>query len=126
MNTNTDVTDFLTNLEHPRKPAIEAVRRIILDIDPRIRESIKWNAPSFYIDDHVATFQLAPRDTFQLILHTGAKPKGNPSNIKIDDPDKLLKWPAPDRCVTSFEDAEDVQNKTTAIIAIVKQWIGQL
>jgi hypothetical protein len=126
MKASPDVTDFLANLEHPRKPAIEAVRRIILDIDPRIKESIKWNAPSFYIDDHFATFRLAPRDTFQLILHTGAKPKGSPSKINIDDPDKLLKWPAPDRCVTSFEDAEDVQNKTTAIIAIVKQWIGQL
>ena len=126
MNTNPDVTQFLANLNHPRKPAIEAARRIILDIDPGISEAIKWNAPSFYIDDHFATFKLAPRDTFQLILHTGAKPKESPSDIKIDDPEKLLKWAAPDRCVTLFEDLQDVQNKTTAITAIVKQWISQL
>lgn len=32
---------------------IERLRSAILDADSRINESIKWNAPSFYIVDHL-------------------------------------------------------------------------
>jgi len=50
-----DVSELMRQLEHPLKPEIEAVRRIILGADAQIREGIKWNAPSFYINEYFAT-----------------------------------------------------------------------
>ncbi|HKH48386.1 MAG TPA: DUF1801 domain-containing protein [Thermoanaerobaculia bacterium] len=69
------VDAFLATLEHPHKESIQALRSLILSLDPRIREEIKWNAPSFLIQDHFATFKLHPPTSIQLVLHTGAKPR---------------------------------------------------
>lgn len=70
-----DVDAFMAELDHPLKAEIEALRAIIRPLDPRIVESIKWNAPSYAIDDHFATLRLYPRRTLQVVLHTGAKVK---------------------------------------------------
>jgi hypothetical protein len=51
----TAVETFLGALDHPRKPEIVALRRIILGVDSSIREDIKWNAPSFHTTEHFAT-----------------------------------------------------------------------
>ncbi|HEY1013276.1 MAG TPA: hypothetical protein VGE07_11265, partial [Herpetosiphonaceae bacterium] len=68
------VAEFLDELDHPHKPAIAALREQILALDPRIREGIKWNAPSFALGDDFATFKLRPAETIQIVLHPGARP----------------------------------------------------
>jgi uncharacterized protein YdhG (YjbR/CyaY superfamily) len=37
----------MRDLDHPSKAEVRAVREIILAVDPRITEQVKWNAPSF-------------------------------------------------------------------------------
>jgi Domain of unknown function (DU1801) len=86
------VDEFLKKLEHPLKPEIEAVRRIILAADKRIGEGIKWNAPSFHTGEYFATFNLRSTDSVELILHFGAKVRDIPARgLTIDDPAGLLK-----------------------------------
>lgn len=119
------VVDFLEKLEHPHKPAIEALRSIILRVDSRIREEVKWNAPSFYITEHFATFKLRPLSTVQIVLHTGAKVKSNAGAVEIDDPEGLLTWPATDRCLATFSGMEDVELRGAAFEQIVRQWIAR-
>ncbi|NOT34675.1 MAG: DUF1801 domain-containing protein [Candidatus Eisenbacteria bacterium] len=121
-----EVTAFLAALEHPHKPDIEAIRAIIVSADKRIHESIRWNAPSFGIDDHFATFNLRSKAGVQVVLHRGAKVRAGLADPKIDDPNGLLKWAAKDRCVATFADAKDIQAKRVAFLAILKQWIKQL
>ncbi|WP_224773499.1 DUF1801 domain-containing protein [Metabacillus idriensis] len=41
----------MNNLEHPFKKEIEEVRNIIRSTNNRIIEKIKWNTPSFCVDD---------------------------------------------------------------------------
>ncbi len=89
--TSHTVDAFLARLDHPLKPEIEAVRAIILGADPRITESIKWNAPSFALTEHFATFELRPVETVQVVFHTGAKVRPGRSGIAIDDPAGLLR-----------------------------------
>jgi hypothetical protein len=120
------VDDFLARLEHPRKAEIDALRALILRADERVREEIKWNAPSFYIDDHFATFKLRPLDTVQVVLHTGARVRPDAKAIAIEDPAGLLKWAAPDRCVATFSDMVAVDAGRAAFTSIVRQWIAQL
>ncbi len=120
------VNDFMARLEHPLKPEIEAVRGIILRADPRITESIKWNAPSFALTEHFATFKLRPVETVQIVLHTGAKARPTGKGRDIDDPTRLLHWAAKDRCVATFSDMQDIVAKAVAFGAIVKQWVEQV
>jgi hypothetical protein len=124
--TDTSVDAYLAALEHPHKKGVQALRRAILDVDARIREEVKWNAPSFCLDDHFATFRLHPGSVFQLILHTGAKAKGNPRQFRLDDPQGFVKWAAKDRCIMAFESDADAMTKRSEVVRMVRDWIAQL
>ena len=119
------VDEYLTALEHPHKKEIQALRKVILGLDTRILEEVKWNAPSFRLMDHFATFRLHPVPMFQLVLHTGAK-KGSPKQFRLDDPSGLVKWAAKDRCTISFESNADALAKRDTVTGIIKDWIAQL
>ncbi|MGH7150286.1 MAG: DUF1801 domain-containing protein [Planctomycetota bacterium] len=120
------VDEFLRKLEHPLKPALEAVRRIILAADAGIREGIKWNSPSFHYKEYFATAGLSPKNFVLVVFHRGAKVKDNAGEMRIDDPAGLLEWHAKDRCSARFRDLEDVDSKESALRDIVRRWIRQM
>jgi hypothetical protein len=123
------VVAFLQKLEHRLKPELEAIRRIILDADPEIREGIKWNAPSFRTTDWFATLNLRSKNGTErvwLILHTGAKVKAAATGVKIADPTGLLEWLAKDRAVVMFVDANDVKAKRRPLGCVIQEWIRQV
>ena len=119
-----DVEAFLAALEHPFKPAILALRQIILGADSNISESVKWNAPSFRTTEHFATFQLRARDGVQIVLHRGAKARPKlATDLAIDDPVSLLVWHAPDRASVTFRNLEEIDARRSALVALIRQWI---
>jgi len=121
------VVAFLEELDHPLQKEIEAVRQIILGVDPAICEAVKWNAPSFRTTDFFATFNLRSKDHVQLVFHTGAKVKATATTgIDIADPDGLLKWLAKDRCLVTLGVGKEIQAKREAFEAIVRAWIQWL
>lgn len=120
-----DVDAFVAKLRHPLEVEINALRKLIRGVDGRIVEEIKWNAPSYKLDEHFATFNLRKPDSIQLILHTGAKVKAKAKAPPIDDPTKLLRWLAPDRALVTFL-AADVKLKRSALRSIIEQWIATL
>src|SRR5262245_28474023 len=121
------VDAFLRNLDHPLKPAVEAVRKIVLSADPGIREGIKWNSPSFHFQEYFATANVRPKGPVLVVFHKGAKAKdGSTGEVRISDPSGLLRWHASDRCSIEFRDAKDVESKEAALRDIVKQWIRQM
>ncbi len=121
------VDAFLAALEHPHKPEILALRRIILDVDPGIREGIKWNAPSFSTSEHFATFHLRAKDGVQIILHLGAKVRASATTgVVIADPSALLEWLARDRAAVKFRDLRDIEARGAAFAAVLRQWIALL
>ena len=60
------------------------------------------------------------------MLHTGAKVKSNAQAFKIEDPDKLLKWPAADRAVLTMASEADLSSHEISVQRILKQWVAQL
>jgi hypothetical protein len=124
--TATSVATFLAELTHPHKTGVERLRRAILAIDTRITEEVKWNAPSFKLTDHFATFKLHPPKHIQLVLHTGSKPIVPPRQFTLEAPEGLLKWAAPDRCVLTLQSSADAQDHEADVVAIVRQWLAQL
>ena len=121
------VAAFLRELKHPRKPELEALRKLILGVSPTIVEGLKWNTLSFRTTDWFATVDVHARDRLRLILHTGAKGKGSAkTGLKIADPEGLLEWRGRDRCLVSVKDAKDLRAQSAALRVIVRAWIAQL
>ena len=120
------VNDFLRRLEDPRKPVLAALRKIIRHAAPNIREGIKWNAPSFRVDDYFATAGLHDKDVVRVVFHRGARPKGGAKAMRIADPAGLLEWHARDRCSAKFYNMKDVKAKAAELRNIVRQWIKQI
>ena len=124
------VDQFMRELDHPLKPAIELLRSTILGSSPEIAEGIKWNSPSFYLKTsgaYFATINVHRRsraeDCVLVILHLGARVRADSMPaLVISDPDGLLEWLARDRCAVRFHDLKAVRAKQAAIQEIVRQW----
>lgn len=112
-------------LEHPMAAQVGRLRSAILSADSRINESIKWNAPSFYIDDHFATFNLHYPDRIQIVMHAGAKVNPDAKQFEITDPAGLLKWAAADRASATFTNEAEIDERLGAFLEILSQWIAR-
>ena len=67
------------------------------------------------------------KDRVWLILHTGARAKGNTTKgMQIADPAGLLEWLAKDRCLVTFDNAKEIRVKRAALEAVVREWIRHL
>ena len=118
------VEAFMLQLEHPHKPAVELLRKLVLGVDPSVREGIKWSAPSFRTSEYFATTHLRSKTGIGLILHLGAKERESAdAALAIHDPDQLLKWLGKDRAMLEFASADELEGKKPALIAVLRQWI---
>ncbi|WP_309671518.1 DUF1801 domain-containing protein [Gemmatimonas sp.] len=122
-----EVDVLLATLDHPQHDAMHALRRIILQADPRIGESVKWNAPSFHTAEHFATFHLRAKTGFQLVLHLGAKGRPDATvRATVPDPHRLLQWKSADRATIALRDLADVDAKRDALTQILRHWIEEV
>jgi hypothetical protein len=119
-----EVDAYMGALEHPMAGQVERLRSAILGVDARVNESIKWNAPSFYIDAHFATFNLHYPDRIQIVLHAGAKVNPDARQFEVSDPAGLLKWAAMDRASVTFGSDSEVDERLAALLDVLKQWIA--
>lgn len=121
------VEAFLAALDPAHRARIDGLRRAILAADPRIVEGIKWNAPSFRLDDDFATFHLRDPSRPQLVMHTGAKGKGLRLRGTVAEPAGLAcDWRGDERCVLSFPADAPEAAIASALTAFVRDWIARL
>lgn len=118
------VDALLAALDHPHDDAIRLLRALILGVDPAVREEVKWNAPSFRTSGDFATLHLRSKAGVQLVLHFGAAKRADVrARDEVADPDGLLEWKSRDRAVVTLRDAADVQAKSAALAAVLRQWL---
>lgn len=112
------VDAFLANLDHPLKAEIEAVRAAILRASPKVRERIKWNAPSFFFGEDIGAFHLRSRSFVHLILVF-------PERVTmIDDP--ILEGDHVRRREVKFRDMAEVGTKKRSLQRIVAAWVQDM
>jgi len=118
------VDALLLSLKHPATEEIQMLRAIVCEVSPSIQEGVKWNAPSFRVDEYFATINLREKKGVGVVLHFGAKVRDVAAGREsIDDPDKLLKWLAQGRATVRFSGADDLAARKPAFQAVLRQWI---
>ena len=125
--TTAAVDAFMAALDHPHAAQVQALRELILGLDPAVAEGIKWNAPSYRTGDYFATTNLRARKGIGLILHLGAKVRDlPPSGLAIADPGRLLTWLGKDRASVEFTGAQDLAAKAPALREVLRQWLAHV
>jgi hypothetical protein len=119
--TSAAVDQFMSELRHPFKAEIQAIRELALSLGGEVQEGIKWNAPSYRTSEYFATTNLRVKNGIGVILHLGAKVRDE--TVAIDDPQQLLTWLGSDRASVSFSGMEEFKAKRPAFKAILEQWI---
>ena len=109
-----EVNAFMKLLDHPLKDEIEAVRTIIRS-NKKIAERIKWNAPSFFYVDDLATIHVKAKQHVHLIFH-------HPAIVKIKS--ALLEGDYKDRRMMYFENMKEVKARKKELARIIKELVA--
>lgn len=112
-----NVDEYLTMLEHPLKPEIEAVRAIILGANQHISERIKWNAPSFFYLEDIATFNPRNQNTVHIVFH-------HESIVRVAS--ALLHGDYKDRRMMYLENMQEVQARKEELADIINQVVKHI
>lgn len=113
-NRTAEVNAFMRQLDHPLKAEIETVRAII-KANKKICERVKWNAPSFFYLDDLATIHVKAKQHVHLIFH-------HPAIVKIKS--ALLEGDYKDRRMMYFETMKEVKSRKKELTRIIHELVG--
>lgn len=111
------VNEFMNQLDHPLKAEMEAVRTILLNANPKIAERVKWNAPSYYYKEDIATFNPRAKQHIHVVFHYAPV---------VDIESDLLKGDYKDRRMVYLRTMSEVENNKAALENIMNELIGIL
>lgn len=111
---NKEVDAFLNDLDHPLLDEIRAVRDIVLGVDKRITESIKWGGPTFSYQGNIATIPPRTKKQVQLFFQQGAL---------IGARHGVLEGDGKEVRTINFKDMAEVKAKKTGTEKAIKGWI---
>ncbi len=129
INKSKEVTQFLSELNHPMILEIEELRHIIISANNQLTENIKWNGPNycFESEDRI-TMRIQPitNKQVQLIFHRGAKKQAQPKEKIIEDKSKLLSWKENDRAIVTFKNMIELTKSKIDLKEIINNWVTAL
>jgi len=108
------VDAFVTGLQHPLEAAIDGVRDIVLGVDPRIAETIKWKSPTFVFQGNIASIEPRSKKQVSVLFHQGAKLPGK--HPKLEGGGGTVKY-------LRFTDEADVRRKRRDLEKAIRAWI---
>ena len=123
------VTQHIQKLEPGLAKTVEAIRKIILSVDPEIGDRIKWNNPSFYYTGDMKPFDPKEykREIIVFNLHKGRIMLVFPSGAKVNDKSGLLEGDYKDgRRTCVFADLDDVKTKEKALRQVIRTWLTMI
>ena len=121
------VEEFLGSLDEHKRSQIQALREAILTTNPKLSEHIKWNAPSYVMndEDRITFNTMNKQNVVKLVLHMGATRKEDKKADPImEDENKLIEWNSNIRGTITFENIDDVQAKLPIVAQITKAWLA--
>lgn len=113
-NINPKVDEWFTKYDNPQKEAAMRVREIILGVDERISEEIKWQAPTFIYKGNMASFFPKSKKNVSLMFHKGAL---------IHDESNLLEGAGKEARTAKFANMKEVEERKTDLETVIRMWI---
>lgn len=109
------VDKWFAEYDNPHKDALQLVRRIILETDPRVDETIKWQTPTFTYEGNIASFNPKSKAHVSLLFHTGATiPGQHPLLIGGGDTARYM----------SLASIDEVRGARKGIQEVIRAWIA--
>jgi len=120
------VTDYIQNLDAPVAQIVQAIRQIVLSVDPEIGEEIKWNAPSFLYTGEMKPFNPKEYKRYIIVMNLHKRIlMVFPSGAKVNDNTGLLEGDYVDgRRLVYIKDMDDLKTKEPAIRKVVLDWLA--
>lgn len=117
------VEAWLDSLSPDDRTAVDRLRQIVTGASPGLVETIKWNAPSFADgpDDRV-TLGIERKGGVRVVLHRGTVVR-DAAAFFFEDPDRLARWPSPDRGVVTLKTPAEVEARGSALGQLIRRWI---
>jgi hypothetical protein len=109
------VDAFVSGLDHPLEAAIDVVREIVLGVDPRIVETIKWKCPTFVFEGNIASIEPRSKKQVSVLFHQGAKLPGR--HPRLEGGGGTVRY-------MRFADAADVSRKRADLETAIRAWIA--
>jgi hypothetical protein len=107
-----EVDDWFAARQHPLTDAMLLARKLILEADSRVRESIKWKTPTFSYKGNIVSFN--PSTNFvSLLFHRGAEIEGDFPHLVGDG--RLVR-------VMRFADVNEVEATRDELQPVVRAW----
>ena len=88
----------------------DAVRKIIKAANPKLKERIKWNAPSYFYKKDIVTFGPYKKDKILLVFH-------HPAVVKVKS--SLLEGDFKDRRLVTFRNKTEAQRNRRELLRII-------
>lgn len=114
MGKNRKVDSHMQALGNPHKDLWEEIRDIILSVDPKMEEDLKWGAPTFIFKGNLTTFNPRAKKFVNLTFHIGAE---------IPDPEGVFERDAKEARVFRVVNREELNQKKSGVIQVVRNWI---
>lgn len=114
MNINPDVDAWMAVYDNPQKDLVDMIRKAILAVDDRVKESIKWQAPTFEYKGNIASFFPRAKKHASLMFHKGAEIPGDFPNLVGDGKEARQ---------MKFADADDFAAKRSELESVIRAWI---
>jgi hypothetical protein len=114
MSTDPQVDAWFAQTDHPLKPVMLRVRELVLGIDRRVGECIKWKSPTFTFEGNIASIDPRTKRYVNLMFHQGARLPG-------DHPG--LEGGAGTVRYLRFGDLAEVEARRPDLEAAVRAWI---
>ena len=112
---NPDVDAWFATYDNPQKDTLLAVRDVVLAVDDRMDECIKWKSPTFTFNGNLASFNPRSKKHTSLMFHVGA-------TIPGDHP--VLEGGGDTARYINFASLDEVEAKRAALEDVVRAWMA--
>ena len=109
------VDEYMSELDHPFREEVQAIREIIRNVNEAINEEVKWNPPSFSdIGEYLATFNLRAQKRVHLVFH-------HPQIADVKS--EMLEGDYADRRMAYFTSMEDVKARHPELERVIEELV---
>ena len=119
--------ELVRSLPEDKRRIAEALRDIIRNIDPKLEEIVKWNAPSYTLNgEDRLTFNLHGAAGVRLVFHCGAARKETRGALPLfTDETGLLDWVSDIRAIAVFASIDAVNARGDDLRSVVMRWLDE-